>query len=550
MNIPTPHRSARRRGAVAITAAAALVLAACGNGGDADEGNGTAEEAENGGAEAAGGGTVSVYNCEPQNLLPSNSTEVCGSWVLEQLYTGLTQVDYDTFEPVAGVATDWESNEDQTEWTFTLGEDWTFHNGDPIDANTFVETFNWVVDPDNAQQNTSFYDVILGYDEVVEGEADELEGVTAVDDYTLELELSEPFSPLPMMLSYTGFYPMPAEAFEDPEAFESAPVGNGRYQMDGEWEHDVQIAADRYEDWPGEDPGMPDRIEWQIYNDIDTAYLDVQAGSLDIMDNVPPNRLGMMEDDFGDNQAMFESSSFTYMGLPLYQEEFDDVDVRHALSMAIDREEIIENIFDGAQVPARNIIPPMLPSAREDACEYCEFDPEAAADLYEEADGPSELTVYFNSGAGHEDWVESVSNQWQENLGIEDVTFQSLEFAQYLDLHDEQEITGPFRLGWVLSYPSPQYAMEPIYTTGKSSNYADFSNEDFDNLIAEANATDPDEADESYQQAEDILLEELPVIPMWFQSYGVVHSERIDHDSVQMDPRTFLRVEQLAVTDE
>ena len=550
MNIPTPHRSARRRGAVAITAAAALVLAACGNGGDADEGNGTAEEAENGGAEAAGGGTVSVYNCEPQNLMPSNSTEVCGSWVLEQLYTGLTQVDYDTFEPVAGVATDWESNEDQTEWTFTLGEDWTFHNGDPIDANTFVETFNWVVDPDNAQQNTSFYDVILGYDEVVEGEADELEGVTAVDDYTLELELSEPFSPLPMMLSYTGFYPMPAEAFEDPEAFESAPVGNGRYQMDGEWEHDVQIAADRYEDWPGEDPGMPDRIEWQIYNDIDTAYLDVQAGSLDIMDNVPPNRLGMMEDDFGDNQAMFESSSFTYMGLPLYQEEFDDVDVRHALSMAIDREEIIENIFDGAQVPARNIIPPMLPSAREDACEYCEFDPEAAADLYEEADGPSELTVYFNSGAGHEDWVESVSNQWQENLGIEDVTFQSLEFAQYLDLHDEQEITGPFRLGWVLSYPSPQYAMEPIYTTGKSSNYADFSNEDFDNLIAEANATDPDEADESYQQAEDILLEELPVIPMWFQSYGVVHSERIDHDSVQMDPRTFLRVEQLAVTDE
>ena len=550
MNIPTPHRSARRRGAVAITAAAALVLAACGNGGDADEGNGTAEEAENGGAEAAGGGTVSVYNCEPQNLLPSNSTEVCGSWVLEQLYTGLTQVDYDTFEPVAGVATDWESNEDQTEWTFTLGEDWTFHNGDPIDANTFVETFNWVVDPDNAQQNTSFYDVILGYDEVVEGEADELEGVTAVDDYTLELELSEPFSPLPMMLSYTGFYPMPAEAFEDPEAFESAPVGNGRYQMDGEWEHDVQIAADRYEDWPGEDPGMPDRIEWQIYNDIDTAYLDVQAGSLDIMDNVPPNRLGMMEDDFGDNQAMFESSSFTYMGLPLYQEEFDDVDVRHALSMAIDREEIIENIFDGAQVPARNIIPPMLPSAREDACEYCEFDPEAAADLYEEADGPSELTVYFNSGAGHEDWVESVSNQWQENLGIEDVTFQSLEFAQYLDLHDEQEITGPFRLGWVLSYPSPQYAMEPIYTTGKSSNYADFSNEDFDNLIAEANASDPDEADESYQQAEDILLEELPVIPMWFQSYGVVHSERIDHDSVQMDPRTFLRVEQLAVTDE
>lgn len=549
MTTHNPPGSARRRGAVAMTAAAALVLAACGNGGDGngDGGNGTAD---NGGAEAAGGGTVSAYNCEPQNLMPSNSTEVCGSWVLEQLFTGLTQVDYETYEVVPGVATDWESNDDQTVWTFELGEDWTFHNGDPIDANTFVETFNWVVDPDNAQQNTSFYDVIVGYEDVVEGNAEELEGVTATDDYTLEFELNEPFSPLPMMLSYTGFYPMPAAAFEDPDSFEQSPVGNGRYQMDGEWEHDVQIAVDRYEDWSGEEPGVPERIEWHIYSDVETAYLDVQAGTLDIMDSVPPNRLGTMEADFGDNQAMFDTSSFTYMGLPLYQDEFQDKDVRHALSMAIDRQLIIDNIFDGAQVPAGNIIPPMLPEAREDACDYCEFDPEAAADLYEEAGGPSELTVYFNSGAGHEDWVEAVSNQWQEHLGIENVSFESLEFAQYLDLHDNQEVTGPFRLGWVLSYPSPQYAMEPIYTTGKSSNYANFSNEEFDSLIAEANASDPEAAGEVYQQAEDILLEEMPVIPMWFQSYGVVHSDRIQHDSVQMDPRTLLRVEQLEVNEE
>src|SRR5699024_3398949 len=119
MTTKKPLGTARRRGAVAVTAAAALVLAACGNGDDGNggDGNGTAD---NGGAEAAGGGTVSAYNCEPQNLMPSNSTEVCGSWVLEQLYTGLTQVDYETYEAVPGVATDWESNEDQTEWTFTL----------------------------------------------------------------------------------------------------------------------------------------------------------------------------------------------------------------------------------------------------------------------------------------------------------------------------------------------------------------------------------------------------------------------------------------------
>ena len=87
--------------------------------------------------------------------------------------------------------------------------------------------------------------------------------------------------------------------------------------------------------------------------------------------------------------------------------------------------------------------------------------------------------------------------------------------AQYLDLHDNQEVTGPFRLGWVLSYPSPQYAMEPIYTTGKSSNYANFSNDEFDSLIAEADASDPRRRSErSTSRLEDILLEEMPVIPM------------------------------------
>src|SRR5690606_33600373 len=153
-------------------------------------------------------------------------------------------------------------------------------------------------------------------------------------------------------------------------------------------------------------------------------------------------------------------------------------------------------IFNGARIPASGVIPPVLAQHRADACNYCHFDPEAAADLYESAGGPSELTIYFNSGAGHEEWTEAVANMWQENLGIENITFESLEFAQYLDLHDQAEVTGPFRLGWALSYPSPQYAMEPIYTTGQSSNYTHYSNDEFDSLIQQANgAPTPEEAD-------------------------------------------------------
>ncbi|MGO1948045.1 MAG: peptide ABC transporter substrate-binding protein [Mycobacteriaceae bacterium] len=532
-----PSTWARRKVPVAITAIGALTLASCGGGGD------------DGGDSNGADGAVSVYNCEPQFFMPGNSTEVCGSKMLEQLFTGLTTVDYETNEAGPGVASDWESNDDQTEWTFNLDEGWTFHNGDEITAQTFVDTFNWTLDPDNTQQNSSFYDVFVGYDDVVDGDAEEIEGIQATDDYTLEFQTAEPFSPLPLMLSYTGFYPLPQAAFDDPEGFEQEPVGNGQYQMDGAWEHDVAVNMDRYEDWGLESTDGPERIEWRIYNDIETAYTDVQAGELDILDQVPPNRLGAVEGDFGENSKESETASYEYIGLPIYQEEFEDPDVRRALSMAIDRDEIIDNIFDGARTKAEGIIPPMLPAAGESDCEACEFDPEAAADLYEEAGGPSEITYYFNSGAGHEDYVESIANMWQEHLPIDDVKFESLEFAQYLDLQDARDLTGPFRLGWALSYPSPQYAMEPIYTTGASSNYFDFSNDEFDDLIARANAADPEDADALYQQAEAILLEEMPGVPLWFRPETSVHTDRIDNGSIDVDLRSFLRVEQLAFNE-
>ena len=525
----------------AVGAATALVLSGCGDAGGA-EGEGAADA--EGGVE--GGGTVSIYNCEPQNLQPGNNTENCGSRVLEQLFTGLTQIDYENYEAVSAVADTWET-EDQVTWTFELNEDFTFHNGDPVTAQTFVDSWNWVVDPDNAQAGANFHNKFLGYDEVVEGEADEMEGVRAVDDHTLEIELTEPFGQLPVVLTYTSFLPMPEVAFEDMNAFQDAPVGNGRYEMDGDWVRDQEITMTRFEDWPGEDPGTPERIEWQIYNDVETAYLDVQAGNLDVLGEVPPNRIAQVEDDFGENWSQHESSRFVYIGMPVYQEEFQDVDVRHALSMAIDREEIIDSIFDGAMTPARSILPPVLPQGRDDACEHCEFDPDAAAELYEEAGGPSSFTMYTDTGTGHDEYVEAIANQWTQTLGIEDIEFESLEFAQYLDMLDSEEVTGPYRLGWLLAYPSPQYAMEPLYTSDAPSNYAGYASDTFDEQIQEANFADVEDADDLYQQAEDTLLEDMPVLPLWFQDYFIVHSDRVDE--VDMDLRSYIRVEDVVVSD-
>jgi peptide/nickel transport system substrate-binding protein/oligopeptide transport system substrate-binding protein len=529
-----------------LLAALALVATACGDTDGEDPGTAGDEVPTE---EQAEGGEFSIYNCEPQSLIPQNSTEVCGSKVLDQLFAGLVEYDAETGEPRNVMAESIESD-DQTNWTITIRDDFTFHDGTPVTAQSFVDAWNFAVDPEAANQNATFLDNFVGYDEVTDGSADTLTGLEAIDDTTISVELTEPFSVFPTVLGYTAFYPLPEVAFDDFDAFEDSPIGNGRYQMDGSWVRDQEIAMTRFDGWPSDlDPGLADRVVWTIYNDVNAAYLDVQAGNLDILDNIPPEREATVAADIGDeNLIRTDTSTFTYIGFPTYQEPFDNPDVRRAFSLAVDRQPIIDAIFDGARIPAQALIAPSLPEQhRTDACEYCEFDPDRAQELLESAggfDGP--LTMYFNSGAGHEDWVEAVANQLQENLGIESVQFESLEFAQYLDLLEGQEIQGPFRLGWVLSYPSPQYALEPLYTTGSSSNYFGYANPQVDDAIASGNAAaEPDDADAFYQEAEDLILDDMPLIPMWFETRTSVFSDNVSN--VIMDARTFIRVEQVQV---
>jgi oligopeptide transport system substrate-binding protein len=546
-------RSAKR--ALALAAAAALVLTACGDNG-ADDGdtvdpdvseNGETDDGEPEG-EAASGGEFSIRGCEPQFLNTTDTRDVCGGAVLRLLFAPLVETDPETGEPFMGTAESVESDDNQN-WTITLREGDTFHDGTEVTAQSYVDAWNAVAQPDAS--NSFFLTRFEGFEEVQNGEAEELSGVEVVDDLTIEVTLTEPFGPFLLTLNDTSFYPLPQAYFDDPEGFQDAPIGNGRYQMDGEWERNQQIALTRFEDFNGDDPGLADAITFVIYDDINTAYLDVQAGSLDVSETIPPEQEGAVDNDFGDNVLRTPTSSFTYLGFPMFQPEFgDNLELRQALSLAIDREAIISAIFSDTLRPATAIIPPVLEGAhREDACEFCEFDPERAQELFEEAGGyDGTMTLYFNSGAGHEEWVEAVANQWNEVLGIEDVAFESLEFAQYLDLLDAEEVVGPFRLGWILSYLSPQYALEDLYTTGAGSNSFGYSNPEFDEALARANATDPEEADAVYQEAEDILLADLPLIPMWYGQSTSVWNDRVD--GVIMDPSGYVRAEQISVVED
>jgi ABC-type transport system substrate-binding protein len=373
---------------------------------------------------------------------------------------------------------------------------------------------------------------IVGAEEMggEEPEAEELAGVTKVDDYTFEVELVSAFAAWPATVGYSGFFPIAEECLDDMDACNETPIANGPYMIEGSWEHDEQVVLVKNPDWKGE-PGKADKLIYTIYADFDAGYAAFQAGDLDVMYSIPPSEFKNAQAELGDRLYTRPSNAFTYMGIPLYQPQFQDVRVRQALSLAIDRQAIIDAVFDGRFFVAQGVVSPNFPGYRPGVCEYCKFDPDRAKELLAEAGGwtSGALELWANAGAGHDAWVQAVGDQLKENLGIDYTLRISLEFPEYLETAANDGFTGPYRLGWGPDYPVLETYLGPLYTTGGSSNDTGFTNEEVDSLVADGNAADStDDAIALYQQAEDIVVEELPVLPMWFGQVAAVYAETVD----------------------
>jgi ABC-type transport system substrate-binding protein len=537
--------------------AGAMVLSACGG---SDDGGGDDPAAEEG---AAGGTFTLAVNNPEKPLVPGDTTESEGAQIVKALWTGLVEYAADGEVEYTGVAESIES-EDNTNWTITLKDGWTFHDGTPVTAQSFVDAWNYTAYSPNANGGSYFFANVEGYGDLqapVDEEtgeptgdpaATEMSGLSAPDEQTIEVTLSAPFAQYPVTVGYNAFFPLSEAFLADPEAGKTAaPIGNGPFKADGPFEEDQGITLSRYEDFAGENPANADTLEIRIYSDVNTSYTDVQGGNLDVVKDIPPDAITTAPDEFGERFLERPSSSFTYVGFPTYDPRYEDKRVRQAISMAIDREAITEAIFNGTYTPATDAIAPVVDGYREGACEYCSLDVERANQLLDEAgfDRSEPVELWFNSGAGHEAWMEAVGNQLRENIGVEFSLSGDLDFAEYLPLGDEKGFTGPFRLGWSMDYPSPQNYLEPLYSTAalppNGSNSAFYSNPEFDDLVSQGNqAADNAEAIELYQQADDVLLEDMPIAPMFFQVEQIVHSENVSNVAIDV----FGQIDTSAVT--
>ncbi|MFV2099951.1 peptide ABC transporter substrate-binding protein [Micromonospora sp. LOL_024] len=517
---------------VAVAATATAMLAtACGGGGDDNESSGQA------------GGTLRVYASEPAFLTPSGGDDEPSLYVIRQLFRGLVKYNAESSAVEMDLAESVESD-DQKLWTIKLKSGYTFDNGEAVNADAFIRSWNFAAYGPNAQNNGYFMKRIVGIKDVAPADPDgegpqkapepatkEMSGLKKVDDLTFTVELDAPFSGFPTTIGYPGFFPMAQACVDDIAKCNETPIGNGPYKIDGSWQHNVAINVVRSDTWKGE-AGKPDRIEYRIFADVDAGYAAFQASELDVMYTLPPARYKEAKATYGDRMYEQPGDSFTYVGMPIYNKAFEDKRIRQALSLSIDRQSIIDAVFDGRFTPASGYVAPTFEGAREGVCKYCAKDVDKAKQLLAEAGGwpaGEKLILWANAGAGHDQWLQAVGDQIKEALGIDYELKVNLQFAEYLETADQKKFTGGFRLGWGPDYPFMETYLYPLYGTGAGSNNSGYTNTEFDAHMKEGDSADSIQAAiPSYQKAEDLLGEDLPVIPMWWSKVAAVYGENVD----------------------
>ncbi|MGW4895011.1 peptide ABC transporter substrate-binding protein [Kitasatospora sp. NPDC004240] len=507
------------------------------------------------------GGTIAVQLGEPQHgLVPQNTAESEGTEVLNAVFVGLVDYDRKTNAPVLRVAESIESPDSKV-WTIKLKDGYTFHNGEKVTAKSFVDAWNYGANQDNAQEGLPFYDKIEGSEELAPGKgktpaAKELKGLKVVDEKTFTVTLKAPFSQFKTMLGYNPFYPLPQAFFTDPKAFGDKPIGNGPFEMDGAWEHNKQIKVKRYEKFPAADTRAKlDGVTFKIYDNLDTAYNDLRADNIQATDKLPISALSTVKGEFGDRYIYKPESGVGYIGFPIATNpaSYGKPEIRKAISMAIDREAITKTIFSGSRVPADDFINPLIPGYRKGAMgDAAKYDPAKAKELFTTAGGVPNNTIElgYNADGGHKDWIEAVGNQLKKNLGVE-VTFKPFEkFGKILDALGDKQYSGAFRMAWSMDYPSAENYLRPIFSKvaiENGSNYGGYVNEEFETLLNQADqAKTAEEGTKLYQQADDILIKDLPYIPVYSYMSSAAYSKKIKNFDTDAQGRMNLAEVELA----
>lgn len=480
---------------------------------------------------------------EPPTLHPGLAEDSTSGSVLRQIFEGLTRINLDG-EPEYAMAEDVQISEDQKTYTFKI-RDAKWSNGDPVTAHDFEYAWKWALDPKNKSPYAYQLYYIEGAKEFNQnkGSADDV-GVKALDDKTLEVKL---VNPTPFFLEMTAFFtylPINSKvAKENPDWANDAGedfTTNGPFKL-VEWKHSEKIVLEKYEDYWDADTVKLKKITMVMVNDPNTELNMFENGELDWA-GYPTGKLELDALPILKKEGRLHTQAIA--GIYNYKvnttvEPLNNKNIRKALALAINREELIENVTQGEELPAMAIVPPtMIPENEkgyfndndvEKAKEYLQKGLEELG--YKDVSELPEIELIYNTDEGHQKIAQAIQDMWRKNLGVE-VTLNNKEWKVYLDDVSNLDYNIA-RMGWLGDFNDPINFLEMYYAADTGNNDTGWENKEFQALLDQSQTeTDPDKRLELLKQAEAIIMDEMPVIPIYFYTYNWVQNENLKNVSV------------------
>ena len=465
---------------------------------------------------------------EIEDLDPQAATGVPEHNIISSLFESLVAEDPKDLRPIPGVAERWDISSDKLVYTFHLRKNAKWSNGEPVTAHDFYKSYQRILNPKFASEYANMLFMVRNAEKFYKGEVKSFDevGFKVADDSTFQVTLVSP-TPyfLGMVAHHYSWWPVhiptvekfggmerKGTAWTKPENF----VGNGSFVLK-EWKVNQVLMVRKSPTYWDKETVRLNEIHFYPIQSRDTEDRAFRAGQLHVSYEVHRPKMDSYKKDFANMLRMDPYLGVYFYRFNVTHPTLKDKRVRRALAMSVDRESLVKNVTKANEPPAFHVTPPNLEGYTTRA--RLTYDLAVAKKLLAEAGFPDgkglpPIEIHFNTDEKHKSIAEAIQQMWKRDLGIE-ATLVNQEWKVFLDTQDTLSYQVS-RSGWIGDYIDPNTFLE-MWKTGDGNNDTGWSNAEYDRLIDLARIT-PDQSAryELFQQAEAILLDECPIMPLYF----------------------------------
>lgn len=471
-----------------------------------------------------------------KTLDPALNQAVDSGILIANLFEGLYKLD-ENQKAIPGIAESCDVSDDGIVYTFHLRKDAKWTNGNPVTAGDFEYAWKRVMNPDTAAEYAYQMEYIKGAAEYTAGtgSVDEV-GVKALDDNTLEVTLTSPCAYFLELTSFPCYFPVEQKTVEGNEQWANSTesyISNGPFKL-ADYKIKDQIVLEKNENYYGKDSVKLDKVNVKFVADETSAWASYTTGQFDMVYVVPQSEIQKAVEDgtaqiypFLSNLYLSINMTDSVQGIdPEAAKALSDPKVRKAMNLAIDRDSLVENVKKGGQIAANGFVPTGITGPDGEDFASKEYFPskgnvEEAKKLLSEAGYPDgqgfpSVVLLYNPEKGNGPVMQAIQDMWKTNLGI-DVQLQSQEWKVFIATRNDKNYEVA-RDGWGADYVDPMTFLD-IFQSTSGQNNTGYNNPEYDKVIAEARAEqDASKRFELLRQAEDMLMEDMPVIPLYYDT--------------------------------